>query len=288
MTALINRGNAYASSGDQKRAIDDYSRALELNEDDARVYTNRCHAYNILGEHEKALADCDKAIELDPTNAAAFLNRGNIYSALYESERAIESYNQALALNPKFSNALKSRGAVYYNLRRYDSAIADFNKIIEMHPDEMWGYRFRAQAFFDDGKWDAAWHDFIRLAQLNPNNHFVVLWRYIAGVRAGEKVRDQLSKDAKRLDLSKWPGPVLELFLGDRSANGVLEAAQENTFQSLEESLCEANFYIGQYHLLNGNMIVATEHFRETLSTKITNFKEYVAAEAELRRLGAR
>lgn len=81
---------------------------------------------------------------------------------------------------------------------------------------------------------------------------------------------------------------MIELFLRDRSPNGVLEAAQTNTAQTLDESLCEANFYIGQYHLLRGNTIVATEHFMETLTTKITSFKEYAAAEAELRRLGAR
>ncbi len=286
--ALTNRGNAYASAGQQQRAIEDYSTALELNRDDAKVYANRCNAYNILGEYEKALADCDKAVELDPTHTLAFLNRGNIYSALYESERAIENYNQALALNSNFSNALKSRGAAYYNLRQYDAAIADFDKVIEMHPEEVWGYRFRAQAFFDDGKWDAAWQDFIRLSDLDPDNYFSVIWRYIAGARAGEKVRNQLSKDAKRLDLSRWPGPMIELFLKDRSPNGVLEAAQTNTAQTLDESLCEANFYIGQYHLLRGNTIVATEHFMETLTTKITGFKEYAAAEAELRRLGAR
>ena len=53
-------------NGDFSDAIEDYTKAIELDPDYADAYNNRGYAYYLLEQYGKALNDYDKAIELDP------------------------------------------------------------------------------------------------------------------------------------------------------------------------------------------------------------------------------
>ncbi|XUJ34761.1 hypothetical protein ACQ5SK_01665 [Bradyrhizobium japonicum] len=50
--------------------------------------------------------------------------------------------------------------------------------------------------------------DLDQAIQLNPKNAYPVLWREIVARRS-----DQLSEAAKQLDATKWPAPIINLFL---------------------------------------------------------------------------
>ena len=52
-------------------AIDDFTRAIELDPNDAKAYNNRGIAYRYLGEYQQAIDDSTKAIELDSNDAEA-------------------------------------------------------------------------------------------------------------------------------------------------------------------------------------------------------------------------
>ncbi len=61
------------------KAIDDYTKAIKLNPQDAAAYYNRGIAYDDLGEYQKAIDDYTKAIELAPQDASAYYYRGIAY-----------------------------------------------------------------------------------------------------------------------------------------------------------------------------------------------------------------
>ena len=63
--AYYNRGNAYYSKGNFKRAIADYSKAIEITPDYAAAYANRSKAYRQRGKTKRANADCEKATSID-------------------------------------------------------------------------------------------------------------------------------------------------------------------------------------------------------------------------------
>jgi len=56
-------------------AIDDFSRAIELNPGDASLYSYRGDAYRKANDIEQSLADYTKAIDLAPT-ADRYVYRG--------------------------------------------------------------------------------------------------------------------------------------------------------------------------------------------------------------------
>ena len=98
--ALINRGVAYRNLGKYKRAIVDYSAALDRAPNDAMIYANRANARRELGELKHALDDANKAIKLDNTRAASFYTRGAVFEKAGQIGKARKDYAQALKLMP--------------------------------------------------------------------------------------------------------------------------------------------------------------------------------------------
>ena len=85
-------------------------------------------------EYEKAIEDYTKAIELKPDLAIAYNNRGNAYKGKGEFDVAIQDFNKAIELNPQFTIAYNNRGNAYRDKGEFDVAIQDFNKAIEVNP----------------------------------------------------------------------------------------------------------------------------------------------------------
>ena len=56
----------------------------------AKYFYNRGNSYRAIGRNRRAIEDYDKAIGLDPNQAAAYNNRGSSYDAVGQKQRAIE------------------------------------------------------------------------------------------------------------------------------------------------------------------------------------------------------
>ena len=63
-------------AGDLEQAIADFSRAIELEPENATAYRGRGVAYNESGDPDQALADFERAIELQPDEATTYYSRG--------------------------------------------------------------------------------------------------------------------------------------------------------------------------------------------------------------------
>jgi len=124
---LIYLGNAFCYRELFERGIECYDESLKL-EEYAEAYNNRGNAYAELNEYERAIEDFSKAIELNPALAEAYNNRGLAYAELNKYERAIEDYNKAIELNPNDAEAYANIGIVYLKIRRYEEAARDLKR----------------------------------------------------------------------------------------------------------------------------------------------------------------
>jgi lipoprotein NlpI len=84
----------------------------------------------------------------------------------------------------------------------------------------------------------------------------------------------------QQLKPSDWPYAVVELFLGQRTAEATLAAPGK------PDERCEAQFYIGEWQLLRADRPAAIESLRTAASTCPKDFVEFMDAQAELKRLG--
>ena len=125
--AYYNRGNAYVKLKESERAMEDYSKAIELNPNLAEAYNNRGNGYYELEEYERAIEDYSRAIELNPNLAKVYYNRGVAYGEQKEYERAIKDFSKAIELNPKYAVAYENRGITQLQTNEeLEKAIEDF------------------------------------------------------------------------------------------------------------------------------------------------------------------
>lgn len=106
-------------------------------------------AYYKKGNAVKAMENYRKALELDNNYASVFNNIGSVYLALYlgskkKDERvyqlAMENFNRALEIDPRLFAAYNGRGAAYKFKNQVKKAIADWEKTIEINPNYIDAY----------------------------------------------------------------------------------------------------------------------------------------------------
>ena len=142
-----NRGCSYDNLGEYNKAISDYNVAIAIGPLNAVFYYNRGHSYDKLEEYDKAISDYTRAIELSPNNATAYNNRGSIYIVLGRTDEAISDFYKAIELNSKFANPYKHLGNIYKEQSDYTRSIEFLSKAIELNLEYKDAYLLRAEVY---------------------------------------------------------------------------------------------------------------------------------------------
>ena len=167
--AYYNRGLVYEDQGEVERAIDDYTKAIDLNPNYANAYNNRGLVYENKGEVERAIEDFNRAIQLNPNLAETHNNRALTYKDQGEIERAINDFNRAIQLKPDDAKTYYNRALTYKDQGEIERAINDFNRAIQLKPDDAEAYYNRGVVHAKKEDYKHAIEDYTKAIQLNPN-----------------------------------------------------------------------------------------------------------------------
>nr|GMC72696.1 serine/threonine-protein phosphatase 5 isoform X1 [Ipomoea batatas] len=89
------------------QAIDLYTRAIELNGENAVYWANRAFAHTKLEEYGSAIQDATKAIEIDPRYSKGYYRRGAAYLAMGKFKDALKDFQQVKKISPNDPDATK-------------------------------------------------------------------------------------------------------------------------------------------------------------------------------------
>ncbi len=120
--------------GDFKRAIDLYTQLLAISSNHY-LYNHRGIVYIAISEYKKAIDDFTKAIELEPNDTRVYTNRGLAYRMIQKFDRALDDFNKSLELNPLWPDTLYGRALTYQELGDIKNALEDCEKAISLKPD---------------------------------------------------------------------------------------------------------------------------------------------------------
>lgn len=124
--------NAY-KKGNYNEAIKYYSLYIQKYPNDPHAYMNRGVVKFELEDYGGAIQDYSKAIELNPNNVYHYYNnRGLTKSHLEDYRGAIQDYNKAIELSPNYAGAYYNRGIAKYNLVDINGACLDWSKAGEL------------------------------------------------------------------------------------------------------------------------------------------------------------
>jgi Flp pilus assembly protein TadD len=171
MAFLIMTGVAFSARRCQvwENSFTVWSDAIEKYPDtNDFAYNQRGNAFDLSGRLQKALEDFSRAVQINSKYFDAYYNRGCIYYKLGQFNQAIEDCNRAIALSPLFAKAYNIRGMAYGGQKNYEQALSDISKAIEFAPADPVFYYNRATTLGQVKNYLRAIEDFSRAVQLDP------------------------------------------------------------------------------------------------------------------------
>lgn len=101
------RANDAFKANKFSQAIDLYSQAIELNSSNAVYWANRAFAHTKLEEYGSAVQDATKAIEVDPKYTKGYYRRGAAYLSMGKYKEALKDFQQVKRICPNDPDATR-------------------------------------------------------------------------------------------------------------------------------------------------------------------------------------
>jgi len=120
--------------GDPLAAIDHLGKAIDLDNQNPRIYNSRAVAYLNLEKFQKAEADLETALRLSPSYADAHNNMGSLHYRRGDYKKAVNCYNLALKYQPELVEAILNRGMALRKLFQFERAFNDFRRAMILTP----------------------------------------------------------------------------------------------------------------------------------------------------------
>lgn len=200
----------------------------------------------------------------------------------------VQLYNKIITsgeLTPeKKSLAFNDRGSSWMNKKGYVNAISDYSEAIRLNPQFAMAFFNRGIAHFHLKQFTLAAADFKQSQQLSGDT-YASIWLYLAHANNGDKdAKLELATDTKNIK-PDWPAPVVMLYLGKNHPGAVTAAVSNADPKAHNGQMCEANFYLGEWHLIRGDKEHARSLFSKAASECPLENVEYAGAVSELERL---
>ncbi|KAH1164184.1 hypothetical protein AAZX31_01G197400 [Glycine max] len=198
-------GNAAYKKKDFDTAIQHYTKALELDDEDISYLTNRAAVYLEMGKYEECIKDCDKAVERGrelrsdfKMIARALTRKGNALVKMAKCskdyESAIETYQKALTehrnpdtlkklneaekakkeleqqeyFDPKLADDEREKGNEFFKQQKYPDAVKHYTESIRRNPKDPRAYSNRAACYTKLGAMPEGLKDAEKCIELDP------------------------------------------------------------------------------------------------------------------------
>lgn len=231
-----SRGGAYFLSKDYGNALKDFDKAIELDASKAMFYSNRASVKMGLNDVAAALKDLDEALKLNDADPLVYYTRGNAYSRLSKFDEALKDYDRAISLKPK-SPYYYGRGRIYLVLGKYDLAIKDNTDAIALDPTNINALYNRAMSYHKMGKTPMAIEDMRKAVAVNEKS---ATMRYTLGFllfRSGQ-FASAATEASKAIELApNWRSPYsLRASAYAKVGNAIKAKADRTTAANLSSS----------------------------------------------------
>ncbi|KAF8413015.1 hypothetical protein HHK36_000989 [Tetracentron sinense] len=177
-------GNAAYKKKDFETAIQHYTKAFELDDEDISFLTNRAAVYLEMGKYEECIKDCDKAVERGreirsdfKMIARALTRKGTALVKMAKSskdyEPAIETFQKALTehrnpdtlkrlndaekakkeleqqeyFDPKIADEEREKGNEYFKQQMFPEAVKHYTEALRRNPKDPKVYSNRAACY---------------------------------------------------------------------------------------------------------------------------------------------
>jgi tetratricopeptide (TPR) repeat protein len=173
--AYGNRGLAYVGKQEYARAIEDYTRSIEIMPR-ANAYFGRGYAHQQMRQYDQAINDYDQALKFDRNHEGAKRNRETV-------GRLAKFFKKSSSLE------IQRRGSEFYRDKKYEQAVREYGEAIKLDPNDGDSYAERGRAYQKMGEHDLAMADFDYALVIDSKNGLALSYRAEAWALRGDFLR---------------------------------------------------------------------------------------------------
>ncbi len=260
--------------------------------------------------YEGNLAAAQKAFDHTPTNPDSIIWLGRRTGYLGRYADAIAIYSKGTAAHPEDARMYRHRGHRYLSIRKFDLAVRDFERAAELtrgKPDEVEpdgipnaqgiptstlqsNIRYHlALGYYLQGAFAKALPFYQADVRIAVNPDMVVAsshWLYMTLRRLGRtadaaKVLEPISASMKVIENGSYHRLLL-MYKGEITPDAILTPADQG--DAVQDATVA--YGVGNWHLYNGRKAEARQIFERVVAMPQWSAFGYIAAEAELARMG--
>ena len=167
----VERADERYEQGDVDGAVEDYTRALDLDPDHpSEIYHRRGVAKAAMEETQGAIEDFSEALEIDADNVGALVDRGLAYYDQDNPQKALEDYNRAADTTDDDTTLAKiyaNRGVARFMMGQRQDAMEDFERALELDSASPAPYLNRAKVRRANRDLEGALEDYDRAIEVD-------------------------------------------------------------------------------------------------------------------------
>ena len=152
------------------KAIQEFVKVSELENDSVEAYVNLGSAYIEKGLYDEAIKYLVKAKHLNPNLAEIYTNLGSAYRRKGEYDRAIEELNRAVTLKPDLWQAYNNLALAYRSKELYWESAMECEKILKLQPDNFNVHELLASVYLKVREWNKAHYHYAEVLRLKPDH----------------------------------------------------------------------------------------------------------------------
>jgi lipoprotein NlpI len=274
----ILRAEAHRRAQRYARALGDIDKALALQPDDFRIIRARAQLRVSMHQYREAATDLDHALAIAPNDPHLFAERATVAFYLGDAKLADSYFSRAIELGPKLAEIHASFASMLVASSDTIRAAQELDTALRLDPNHAQARFTRGRLFYSSGNFTEAVNE-LYATNMRQRDAYSALWLHLARSQNGQDDRAELARTTRSLSTTAWPAPLTQLYLGKRS---IIRARFSATNA---DEVCEADFYIGEYLLLQRLENDAVEALKRAADRCPLNFIERDAAILELRRL---
>jgi tetratricopeptide (TPR) repeat protein len=165
-----NKGAALAELGKNEDAIKCSDEAIKIDQKYPKAWSNKGFALCNLGKNEDAIKCFDEAIKIDQKYAKAWSNKGFALYNLGNNEEAVKCFDEAIKINPTDAKAWSNKGITLGNLRKEEEAIKCYDEAIKINPTDAKAWSNKGITLGKLGKEEEAIKYFDEAIRIDPED----------------------------------------------------------------------------------------------------------------------
>ncbi len=122
-------GQMFESQGNYPKALDSYSKALEIEATNPAALQSMARLYDRQNEKEKSIEFFHKAINVSPANASTYAELGQVYARNGNHSAAKEQLQKAVNLEPKNRQYRSALAGVILDLGSPENALEELRQV---------------------------------------------------------------------------------------------------------------------------------------------------------------